>query len=257
MTGSDVAGHRCATLGPKALATRWRGNPDAHRRSKLFALAGLLLALTVAVTVLAADAVPTVDVSGVVLDTEGQPAEVESARVVEFETPDSEAVTAIDVAADGTFTVALREWGTPEAPASRASWSLDLEASRSSSTRRAAPRRPAHPGRWRSRSPASCRRSRSRSSWIRGGGRTVPAGHGDAWPEAPVASEAPAAVTTLPPTDAGGASRAGHGPDRHLRGLPVPGWSCGPRARSARPPRDGKLSPRTVSSTRRRRPRGR
>ena len=82
------------------------------------ALAGLLLALTVALTVLAADAVPTVDVSGVVLDTEGQPAEVESARVEELETPDSEPiVTAIDVAADGTFTVALREWGTPEQPA--------------------------------------------------------------------------------------------------------------------------------------------
>ena len=82
------------------------------------ALAGLLLALTVALTVLAADAVSTVDVSGVVLDTEGQPAEVETARVEELETPDSEPiVTPIDVAADGTFTVALQEWGTPEDPA--------------------------------------------------------------------------------------------------------------------------------------------
>jgi hypothetical protein len=53
-----------------------------------------------------------------VLDTEGQPAEVESARVVEFETPGSDGVTTvIDVAEDGTFTVALREWGTPEEPA--------------------------------------------------------------------------------------------------------------------------------------------
>jgi hypothetical protein len=43
---------------------------------------------------------------------------VESARVEELETPDSEPiVTAIAVAADGTFTVALREWGTPDAPA--------------------------------------------------------------------------------------------------------------------------------------------
>ena len=49
--------------------------------------AGLLLALTAAVTVLAADGVPTVDVSGVVLDTEGQAAEVDSARVEELETP--------------------------------------------------------------------------------------------------------------------------------------------------------------------------
>ena len=82
------------------------------------ALAGLALALTVALTALAADAVPTVEVSGVVLDTEGQPAAVESARVVEFETPDSDGVTTvIDVAEDGTFTVALREWGTPEEPA--------------------------------------------------------------------------------------------------------------------------------------------
>ena len=82
------------------------------------ALAGLVLALTVGVTVLAADVVPTVDVSGVVLDTEGQPAEVELARVEELETTDSQPiVTAFDVAADGTFTVALQEWGTPDAPA--------------------------------------------------------------------------------------------------------------------------------------------
>ena len=81
-------------------------------------LAGLVLAMTASVTAFAADAVPTVEVSGIVLDTEGQPAEVESARVDEFETPESEGVrTIIEVAADGTFTVALREWGTPEQPA--------------------------------------------------------------------------------------------------------------------------------------------
>jgi hypothetical protein len=81
-------------------------------------LAGLLLAMTASVTAFAVDAVPTVEVSGTVLDTEGHPAEVESARVDEFETQESEAIrTTIDVAADGTFTVSLREWGTAEQPA--------------------------------------------------------------------------------------------------------------------------------------------
>ena len=80
--------------------------------------AGLVLAMTASVTAFAADAVPTVEVSGIVLDTEGQPAEVESARVDEFETPESEGIrTTFDVAADGTFTVALRQWGTLEQPA--------------------------------------------------------------------------------------------------------------------------------------------
>jgi hypothetical protein len=81
-------------------------------------LAGLVLVLSATATAFAADGVPAVDVSGVVLDTEGQPAVVESARVDEFETPESEGVrTEIDVAADGTFSVSLREWGTPEQPA--------------------------------------------------------------------------------------------------------------------------------------------
>ena len=81
-------------------------------------LAGLVLILSATATAFAADAEPTVDVSGVVLDAEGQPAVVESARVDEFETPESEGVrTTIDVAADGTFTVQLREWGAPEQPA--------------------------------------------------------------------------------------------------------------------------------------------
>jgi hypothetical protein len=81
-------------------------------------LAGLVLVLTATATAFAADGVPTVQISGVVLDTEGQPAVVESARVDEFETPESEGIrTTIDVAADGTFSVALREWGTAEQPA--------------------------------------------------------------------------------------------------------------------------------------------
>jgi hypothetical protein len=87
-------------------------------RFAIRATIALGLLLIVASVALAADAVPTVEVSGSVLDTDGQPAVVESARVEERETPDSEAVvTPIDVAEDGTFTVALREWGTPEAPA--------------------------------------------------------------------------------------------------------------------------------------------
>jgi hypothetical protein len=87
------------------------------RTALRLAAAGWLLVASAGVVV-AADVVPTVGVSGVVLDTGGQPAEVESARVEELETSDSEPiVTAIDVAADGSFTVALREWGTPEEPA--------------------------------------------------------------------------------------------------------------------------------------------
>ena len=87
----------------------------ALRRSA--ALAGMVLAMTATATAFAADAVPTVEVSGFV-DGEGQPVEVESAMLEEFETPDSEPiVTPIDVAEDGTFTVSLREWGTPEEPA--------------------------------------------------------------------------------------------------------------------------------------------
>ena len=84
---------------------------------RITALAGLVLAMTASATAFAADAVPTVEVTGFV-DGEGQPVEVESAKLEEFETPDSEAiVTPIDVAEDGTFTVSLREWGTPEQPA--------------------------------------------------------------------------------------------------------------------------------------------
>ena len=81
-------------------------------------LAGLVLVLSATATAFAADGVPTVEVTGVVSDTEGQPAVVESARVDEFEAPESEGLrTEIDVAADGTFSVSLREWGTSEQPA--------------------------------------------------------------------------------------------------------------------------------------------
>jgi hypothetical protein len=82
-------------------------------------LAGFVLALTTSVTVLAADAVPTVEVTGFVVDLEGQSVvDVESSRIVESETPESDPITTnFEVAADGTFAVALREWGTPEVPA--------------------------------------------------------------------------------------------------------------------------------------------
>lgn len=84
---------------------------------RMTALAGVVLAMTATATAFAADAVPTVEVSGSV-DGEGQPVEVESAMLEEVEAPDSEPiVTPIDVAEDGTFTVSLREWGTPEQPA--------------------------------------------------------------------------------------------------------------------------------------------
>ena len=84
---------------------------------RMTALAGLVLAMTATATAFAADAVPTVEVSGFV-DGEGQPVEVESAMLEEFETADSEPiVTPVDVAEDGTFTVSLREWGSPEQPA--------------------------------------------------------------------------------------------------------------------------------------------
>ena len=84
---------------------------------RMTALAGLVLAMTATATAFAAEAVPTVEVSGFV-DGEGQPVEVESAMLEEFETADSEPiVTPVDVAEDGTFTVSLREWGSPEQPA--------------------------------------------------------------------------------------------------------------------------------------------
>jgi hypothetical protein len=84
----------------------------------LSALSGLLLALGASMTAIAAEDVPTVEVTGIMQAAEGGPAQVVSARVEEFETPESDpVVTPIEVAEDGTFTVTLREWGTPEVPA--------------------------------------------------------------------------------------------------------------------------------------------
>jgi hypothetical protein len=82
-------------------------------------LAGVVLTLTASVTALGADEAPTVEVTGFVVDLEGQPVvDVESSRIVESETPESDPITTnFDVADDGTFSVALREWGTPEVPA--------------------------------------------------------------------------------------------------------------------------------------------
>jgi hypothetical protein len=88
-------------------------------RTLLRVVAACSMALATTGTVFAADAVPTVEVTGLIVDLDGQPVgDVESSRTVESETPESDPITTnFDVAADGTFTVALREWGTPEAPA--------------------------------------------------------------------------------------------------------------------------------------------
>ena len=221
------------------------------------ALAGLLLALTVAVTVLGADAVPTVDVSGVVLDTEGQPAEVESARVVEFETPDSDGVTTvIDVADDGTFTVALREWGTPEEPA-RAQFFVT------------GPR-----GEPVIINDEGCTETTSPSGTLEVPipgvvptepleivlDQTVidglcPAVTATPEPEAP-APRGPS--VTLPPTDTEGSSRVMPGLSGAVAAfLVLVGTTALALAALVRRRAMGELSPRTVSSTRRRRPRGR
>jgi hypothetical protein len=83
------------------------------------AVAGaIVLSLAGAAAVLAADDVPTEPVSGTVVGLDGEPAEVVSARVEEYEGPDADPVVSpFDVAADGTFTVELRVWGTAEQPA--------------------------------------------------------------------------------------------------------------------------------------------
>ena len=221
------------------------------------ALAGLVLALTVGVTVLAADAVPTVDVSGVVLDTEGQPAEVDSARVEELETPDSEPiVTAFDVAADGTFTVALREWGTPEEPAlarfvffgPRGEPVVINEEGCTEQTTPWGTLELPIPG----VVPTEPVEVVLDQVLIDG---LCPAVTATPEPEAP-APRGPS--VTLPPTDAGGASRLAPGVTGAvasvlvLAGIAVLALAALVRRRAM-----GELSPRTVSSTRRRRPRGR
>jgi hypothetical protein len=82
------------------------------------AVAGaLVLSLAGAAAVLAADDVPTEPVVGTVVGLDGAPADVVSARVEEYETPDADpVVSTFEVAADGTFTVALRVWGTAGQP---------------------------------------------------------------------------------------------------------------------------------------------
>jgi len=88
------------------------------RRTVIGAAAACLFVLGWAGTVFGADDTPTVEVSGVVLDTEGQPAEVESAVVTQSETAGGQGTsTPFDVNPDGTFTVAILERGTPESPA--------------------------------------------------------------------------------------------------------------------------------------------
>ena len=219
--------------------------------------AGLLLALTAAVTVLAADGVPTVDVSGVVLDTEGQAAEVDSARVEELETLDGEPiVTPIDVAADGTFTVALREWGTLEEPAlarfvifgPRGEPVVINEEGCTETTTPFGTLEVPIPG----TVPTEPLEIVLDQTAIDGLCPAV-----TATPEA----EAPAPrgpSVTLPPTDTGDAVRA----TPPLTGafaalLVLAGTMALASAALVRRRAMGELSPRTVSSTRRRRPRGR
>ena len=219
------------------------------------ALAGLVLALTVGVTVLAADAVTTVDVSGVVLDTEGQPAEVDLARVEELETPDSEPiVTPIDVAADGSFTVALREWGTPEQPAIahfdvRGPQGEPVVVNEEGCTETTTPFGTLDveiPG----VVPTEPVEVVLDQVLIDG---LCPAVTATPEREAP-APRGPS--VTLPPTDAGGASRLAPGVTGAvasmlvLAGIAVLALAALVRRRAM-----GGLSPRTVSSTRRRRPR--
>jgi hypothetical protein len=87
-------------------------------RAVIGAAAATLILFAWTGAVFAADDIPTVEVSGIVLDTEGQPAEVESAVLTQSETAGGEGTsTAFEVNPDGTFTVALLEWGTPEMPA--------------------------------------------------------------------------------------------------------------------------------------------
>ena len=221
------------------------------------ASAGLLFALTVGLTAFAADAVPTVDVSGVVLDTEGQPAAVESARVEELETPDSEPiVTAIEVAADGTFMVALQEWGTPENPAlarfvvygPRGEPVVINDQGCTEQTTPFGTLEVPIPG----AVPTEPLEIVLDQTVIDG---LCPPVTATPKPEAP-APRAPS--VTLPPTDVGGTSGANSGLTGIYAGLLfLAGTTALALAALARRRAVGELRPRTVSSTRRRRPRGR
>jgi hypothetical protein len=225
-------------------------------RTGLRLVAAGWLVLAAAGTAFAADAVPTVDVAGLVLDTEGQPAEVESARVEELETPGSEPiVTAIDVAADGSFTVALREWGTQEQPAlarfvvfgprgepvvvneegcteATTPWgTLEVEIAGVVPTE-----------------PVEVVLDQVLLDGL------CPAATATPEPEAP----APAVTVTLPPTDAGGASLGQPGFSGAFAGmLFLAGIAALALAALVRGRTIGELNPRTVSSTGKRRPRGR
>ena len=207
--------------------------------------------------VVAADAVPTVDVSGVVLDTEGQPAEVDSARVVEYETPDSDGVTTIiEVADDGTFTVALRQWGTPEQPAlaeffvsgPQGEPEVINEEGCTVATTPSGTLELAIPG----QVPVEPVEIVLDQELIDG---LCPPVTATPEPEAP-APRGPS--VTLPPTDAAGASGTTPGLTGAFAGLLfMAGTAALALAALVRRRAMGELSPRTVSSTRRRRPRGR
>jgi hypothetical protein len=221
------------------------------------ALAGLVLALTVALSAFAADAVPTVEVTGVVLDMEGQPAEVDTARFEEFETPDSEPIkTPIDVAADGTFTVALREWGTPEEPALArfvvfAPQGEPVIINDEGCTEMNTPfgtLEVAIPGVVPTE-PIDIVLDQTTEEGL------CPPVTATPQPQAP-AARGPS--VTLPPTDAAGASRATPELTGAFAGLLfLAGTAALALAALVRRRAMGELSPRTVSSTRGRRPRGR
>ena len=221
---------------------------------RLVAVGWLLVAATG--TAFAADAVPTVDVSGVVLDTEGQPAEVDSARVVEFETPDSEGITTIiDVADDGTFTVALRQWGTLEQPAvaeffvsgPRGEPVVINDEGCTVATTPSGTLELAIPG----QVPVEPVEIVLDQELIDGLCPPV-----TATPDPEPAPRGPS--VTLPPTDAGGASRAQPGVTGAFAGLLfLAGTAALALAALVRRRAMVEVSPRTVSSTRRRRPRGR
>jgi len=226
-------------------------------RTALRLAAASWLLVASAGVVAAADAVPTVDVSGVVLDTEGQPAEVESARVVEFETPDSAGVsTVIEVAEDGTFTVALRQWGTPEVPAvaeffvsgPRGEPEVINEEGCTVATTPSGTLELAIPG----QVPVEPVEIVLDQELIDG---LCPPVTATPEPEAP-APRGPS--ITLPPTDAAGASHTTPGQTGAFAGLLfMAGTAALALAALVRRRAMGELSPRTVSSTRRRRPRGR
>ena len=117
------------------------------------------------------------------------------------------------MADDGTFTVALREWGTPEEPA-RAQFFVTgprgepvviNEEGCTETTSPSGTLEVAIPG----VVPTEPVEIVLDQTVIDG---LCPPVTATPEPEAPVASEAPAAVITLPPTDAGGASRAQTGP---------------------------------------------